>query len=168
MKDRKIILYIATSQDGFIARKDLSIDWLTKYNNDEEDYGYKKFYEKIDIVIVGNTTQKQYPSYYDDKRTYVFSRKKVGIDKNITYVNMSVRDFFNKFDPKGNIWIVGGAELIEQFLENELINEYIITIVPEKIGEGLPLFKDKNYKSKIGLVKKINYGKVVQEIYSNK
>ena len=62
--NNKIILYIATSLDGYIARKNGSVDWLDKYNNLEHDCGYKDFFDFIDTVFVGNTTQKQFPQAF--------------------------------------------------------------------------------------------------------
>ena len=73
---KRIILYIAISLDGFIARKDGSVDWLSPYENGSEDYGYNEFYKKIRTVIMGNTTYKQVLSFgdfpYKGKDCFVF------------------------------------------------------------------------------------------------
>jgi dihydrofolate reductase len=84
---KKVVLYIATSLDGFIATKDLSVSWLDKFNNSGEDYGYTKFNDSVDTVIVGNTTLKQFPDSYPDKECFVFSRHDKGQKDNITYVS---------------------------------------------------------------------------------
>ena len=70
--DQKIILYIAISLDGFIAKEDGSLDWLTKYNNNAEDYGFKELYNRIRTVLVGSTTYRQVEDPFKDKEVYVF------------------------------------------------------------------------------------------------
>ncbi len=72
---KKIILYVATSIDGFIARKNGSVDWLTQYNNSGEDFGYKEFLDSVESVILGNTTYREFKAPYENKKCYVFSRK---------------------------------------------------------------------------------------------
>ena len=57
---RKIILYIAMSLDGFIAGKDGKVDFLDPYNDKMPELGFNDFYSKIDSVIMGNTTYKQF------------------------------------------------------------------------------------------------------------
>ena len=72
---KKIILYIAISLDGYIARKNGSVDWLKKYENSDEDYGYAKFLDSVKTVILGKTTYKQFKAPYSNKNCFVFSRK---------------------------------------------------------------------------------------------
>ena len=80
----RIKLYIATSLDGFIARENGSIDWLTKYeNNPETDYGYSEFYASIGKVLMGRKTYEQALGFgewpYREKKSYVFTRQKESI-----------------------------------------------------------------------------------------
>ncbi|MDH3825702.1 MAG: dihydrofolate reductase family protein [Nitrosopumilus sp.] len=137
---RKIILYIATSLDGFIARKNGSVDWLTLYSNTEEDFGYREFLNSVGTVILGNTTYKGFKAPYENKKCFVFSRKNSGTENNITYVNQNVKEFLEDLDDDENIWLVGGAEITKEFLKNNLIDEFIITVIPIVLGEGIPLF----------------------------
>ena len=164
--DRKIILYIATSLDGFIARENGSVDWLDKYNESDYDFGFNEFNKRFDSVIVGNTTQKHYPNKYDGKTCYVFSKIPQDKDENLIYVSGDVKKVIEDTNPKGNIWHVGGADLINQFIKYDLIDEYIITIVPEEIGSGIPLFKDSNSPLKHKTVETKKYGDTVQLIYT--
>lgn len=138
----KIILYIATSLDGFIARKNGSVDWLTKYEQSGEDYGYEKFLDSIETVILGNTTYKEFKAPYGDKKCFVFSRTNTGQENNIVYVNNNVKEFIESLHDDGNIWLVGGANLAKEFLTNNLIDEFIITIIPIVLGEGISLFEE--------------------------
>jgi dihydrofolate reductase len=156
---KNVILYIATSLDGFIARKDGSVDWLSQYENGPEDYGYKDFYKKIGIVIMGNTTYEQVLSFgefpYRGKDCFVFTRnKEKRKDENVTFVSNSARDFISQFNLRENknIWLVGGASIIDEFLRSDLIDEFIITIIPVLLGDGIPLFKGRSNEKILKLI----------------
>jgi len=163
----KIILYIASSLDGFIARKNGSVEWLDKYNNTGNDYGYNKFLESVDTIIVGNNTQQQFPQKYNGKPCLVFSRSIQGKDDNLTYVSGNIIEVLEKYKPLGKIWLVGGANLLGQFIQNNLIDEFIITVIPELLEDGIPLFSDSDYLKKQKLTFSKNYGNVVQMYYKN-
>jgi len=161
----KIVLYIAMTIDGFIASKNLSVKWLDKYMGKKTDYGYKKFFRGIDAVVVGNTTQKQFPTNYEGKPCFVFSRKETGAKDNITYVKGSAKSFMKKYKPKGNIWLLGGAEIINHFLKDNLVDEMRLTVMPEILGDGVRLFKEGNKGKMFKLVGKKSYGDVVELHY---
>ncbi|MFZ3384709.1 MAG: dihydrofolate reductase family protein [Candidatus Methanoperedens sp.] len=170
----KIILYIATSLDGFIARKDGSIDWLSPYENGQEDYGYKDFLKTVGIVIMGNTTYKQVLTFgefpYRGKDCFVFTRNKENRkDENVTFVSKNAKDFVSQLSESKNIWLVGGASIIDEFLKFDLIDEFIITIIPILLGEGIPLFNGRSNETKLKLidVKKFDPG-LVQLYYKRK
>ena len=155
---KNIILYIATSLDGFIARKDGSVDWLSPYEKGQEDYGYNEFYKKIGTVIMGNKTYKQvltceFP--YRDKDCFVFTRNKdKSKDENVTFVNKSAKDLISQLNLRDNknIWLVGGASIVDEFLKSDLIDEFIITIIPILLGDGIPLFKGRSNEKKLKLI----------------
>ena len=141
---RKIILYLAISVDGFIARKNGSVDWLEKYNNTKEDYGYKEFLNSVKTIILGNTTFKEFGAPYENKKCFVFSRKNTGQKDNITYVNDYVENFVDGLSQEdGNIWLVGGANISKEFFKKKLIDEFIFTIIPIVLGEGISLFGEE-------------------------
>ena len=161
----KVILYIATSLDGFIARKNGSVDWLAKYENTEEDYVYKEFLGSVGTIILGNTTYQQFKAPYPNKKCFVFSRKNSGKEDNITFVNNSVKDFLNGLEDE-NLWLVGGAEIAKEFLKHNLIDEFIITVIPTVLGEGIPLFGEGcgEHQLKLQNIKKYDSG-IVQLFY---
>ena len=161
----KGILYIAQSIDGFIARKNGSVDWLDAYFSKEMAKGHKTFFNKIDSVVVGNTTQKQFPQKYEGKPTFVFSKKRKGQDENITYVKGRVSTFIKNYKPKGNVWILGGSDIINQFLKEDLIDEMRIFTIPELLGKGIPLFKESNIQKKLKLITTKTYNDVVEIRY---
>ncbi|PPE03409.1 dihydrofolate reductase family protein [Holospora curviuscula] len=145
----KIILYIATSLDGFIARLNGGVDWLPHPKDDAEleAVGYKSLMSSIDTILMGSRSYKQILSFGDwgwpDKHTYVFTSKKLEADKpyvSITYDNPF--EFMAKFKDRTSakdIWLLGGAELAKSFAQEGLIDEVILTIVPQTLGEGIPL-----------------------------
>jgi len=156
---RKVKLFIASSLDGFIASEDGSVDWLPT----DGDYGYKKFYDSIDTVLMGRKTYDQilgfgeYP--YSGKKGYVFTKDpKIGKDSNVEFVS-EVIDFTSGLvaSPGEDIWIVGGAEIITILLNSDLIDEIILTIIPIVIGKGIPLFNDIKKEVKLQLVNSTDY-----------
>jgi len=154
---KNIILYIATSLDGFIARKDGSVDWLSPYEKGQEDYGYNEFFKKIGTVIMGNTTYKQVLTFgefpYRGKDCFVFTRnKEKSKDENVTFVSKNAKDFISQLRENKNIWLVGGASIIDEFLKFDLIDEFIITIIPILLGEGIPLFRGRSNEKNLKLI----------------
>lgn len=148
------------SLDGFIATKDGSVKWLDKFNSSGEDVGYNDFIKPIDIVIMGDTTYQQilgfdcdYP--YNDQKGYVFSNKKTGNDKNVTFVSGDVKELVNKLE--GNIWLVGGTNIVNQFIKSNLIDQFIIFTMPVLLGEGIRLFEETNSELPLKLTKTKSY-----------
>lgn len=141
----KVILYIAQSLNGHIARKDGSLDWLPQFSQDGEDYGYKKMYDEITTVVMGNTTYKQIQTFgsfpYPNKKCFVFSKSQKGNDKHVSFTNQTIKQFLQK-NTNETIWLVGGSKLIESFIKENAIDEYIITTIPIIIKDGIPLFKN--------------------------
>jgi dihydrofolate reductase len=139
---RKVVLFIACSLDGYIAGNDDDIGWLF----DDDDYGYKEFLSSVDTVLMGRRTYdmalRMGPFPYPDKDCYVFSRSLMGGDENVEFVNQPVIQFVKTLREKDgkDIWLVGGSELIGPFLKDHLIDEFIISIHPILLGEGIPMF----------------------------
>jgi dihydrofolate reductase len=145
----KIILYIATSLDSFIADINGGVDWLPhpKDNAELEAVGYKDLMERIDTILMGSRSYKQILGFGDwgwsDKHTYVFTSKKLETDK--PYISMthdSPLEFMAKLkDRKSDkdIWLLGGAQLAQSFAQEGLIDEIILTITPQTLEEGIPL-----------------------------
>lgn len=148
----KIILYVATSEDGFIADKNGGVDWLPqpKDDGDLEAFGYKKLMKRIDTILMGSKSFKQIIGFGDwswqDKQTYVFSQQTLdGPLPCITITHDEPVEFMgNMKDRNSNkdIWLLGGAELAKSFARNGLIDEVILTIVPQILGEGISLDLD--------------------------
>jgi len=142
---RDIVLYTATSLDGFIARKNGRVDWLfTDY-----DYGYFDFLETVDTTLMGGKTYRQILTFgdfpYQSKANYVFTKKHKNTDnKNVTIISKEVIPFVK--DLKGQkgkaIWLIGGGQINTLLLNAGLINKLILSIHPIVLGDGIRLFKD--------------------------
>lgn len=157
----KITLYIASSLDGFIARKNGEVDWLFT----DHDYGYSEFYKKIDAVVMGSNTYKQALSFgesYKGKECYVFSRKKRGKKGNVTFVSEDIKKFVKRL--KGNVWLVGGSQIIREFLNRNLIDEYRIFIHPILLGNGIPLFQGNFPEIKLKFIGAKSYSSGLAEL----
>ncbi len=145
----KIILYIATSKDGFIADKNGDVDWLPhpKDDHDLEVVGYKKLMQRIDTILMGSCSFKQIIGFgnwgWTDKHTYVFSTQALDAQLPcITITNESPGQLIKKIRESGSdkdIWLLGGANLAKSFVEEGLIDEIILTIVPKTLDSGIPL-----------------------------
>jgi dihydrofolate reductase len=144
----KTIVYIGTSLDGFIARKDGDIDWLTKFANDEATRSYEEFMKRIDSIIIGRGTFEKvltFPSWPYDKKVFVLSKsiKQVPeiVKDKVTILSLAPKDLLNYLSGKGfsSVYIDGG-KVIQAFLKEDMIDELIISKVPILIGNGIPLF----------------------------
>lgn len=145
----KVVLYIATSQDGFIADAAGGVDWLPqpKDDHDLEVMGYKKLMERIDIILMGRKSFEQVRNFgpwgWPDKKTYVFSAQTLdALLPCIAITSDNPHQFTRKIrDRKSDkdIWLFGGAELVKSFSQAELIDEIILTLVPKILDNGIPL-----------------------------
>jgi len=144
---RKIIVHIATSADGYIARPDGNIDWLTSRPAPKGFYGIPKFMRSVDARIVGRKTfdlsVEMGANFRAAERHYVFSRRPppAAVPSGVEFVAQSIGTFVKHLrDQVGkNIWMMGGGEIIASFLDEGAIDEFIISVVPVFIGEGIPL-----------------------------
>jgi dihydrofolate reductase len=149
----KTVLYIATSLDGFIARPDGNLDWLTSVPNPQTgDYGYAELLNSIRTTIMGRKTYDEIIGFgvdwpYTKLNSFVITRNKdLKIQSPDTYaLTENLKDFFTDLKKKTekDIWLIGGGQLITTFITEGLLDKMIITIIPKIIGEGLPLFADK-------------------------
>ena len=149
---RKIIVNIATSADGFIARLDGSVDWLDR-PSPRGHYGMAAFYKTIDTILWGRKTyetvlefqKKGIPGSAFDMhvKNYIFTRSLLGssVPAGVEFVSEPIKAFATRLRRKKgkDIWMMGGAGIIASFLDEEQIDEFMIHVIPTLIGEGIPL-----------------------------
>ncbi len=160
---RKIIVYIATSADGYIARPDGDVAWLDRPRT-AGDYGMGAFYRSIDTVLMGRKTYdvalRLGQDCYPGKKNYIFSRTpRANHSPKVAFVNEDIGEFARRLrNAKGkDIWLVGGAELTAAFLDKGEIDEFIIHAVPILIGEGIPLIHPRHRSIPLKLVSSQSY-----------
>jgi dihydrofolate reductase len=141
---RKVILFIATSLDGFIARSDGSVDWLFH----DGDYGLAEFFRSIDTVLIGRKTHEVMVGFgqtsYRGRKNYVFSRTQPASPApDVEYTSSGAKEVIEtlRMTRGKDIWLVGGSELIDTFLVERLIDRITVSIHPVILGEGIPLFR---------------------------
>jgi dihydrofolate reductase len=148
---RRIIVYIATSADGFIARSDGSVDWLSRPRT-AGDHGMSEFYKTIDAIIWGRATFDQAVQRFGGKvekladprakiKNYVISHRPGPSLPGLEFVNEPLDEFAARLraQPGKNVWIMGGGGIIGSLLDVGGVDEFIIHVIPTFIGEGIPL-----------------------------
>ncbi|MEQ8337241.1 MAG: dihydrofolate reductase family protein [Cyclobacteriaceae bacterium] len=172
---RKLILYIATSIEGYIARPDGDVKWLEDqdFMIEGEDFGYQKFLETIDTTLMGNSTYKEIlgfgvPFPYPDKDNYVFTKSKQKDNEFVRFINSDIPAFVRnlKTQEGKDIWLIGGGKINMVMMEHGLIDQIILTVMPVCLGDGIPLFSpgSKSVKWKLSSSRPYDSG-VVQLIY---
>lgn len=162
---RRIKLYIAASIDGYIADPDGGLDWLSGYPiTPELNYGYDEFFNSVDSVIMGGRTYRDilnmdviYP--YKDKTSYIVTHKKLKDTENIHSITDNIIETISDLKSKDgkDIWLVGGGEIISMLLEDNLVDEMIITHIPKILGDGIPLFPKMKMESNWKLLNSQSY-----------
>src|SRR4030095_3362006 len=139
----KIVCNLATSVDGFIADENGGVDWLNDFN--AEDYGMVEFFEQCGTAIMGSKTYEQalaFNSWFGKLKGVVFTSRKLPPFKNeiINFVSGDpVRVVEELRKKETDSWLVGGGQLITSFIDLQLLDELIITVVPRLLGRGLAL-----------------------------
>jgi dihydrofolate reductase len=143
---RRIIVYIATSADGFIARKDGGIDWLDR-PRPKGSYGMGEFFNSIDTILWGRKTWHEGQTrgggpFSRQSKNYVFTHDPPATaPKGVEFVNEPIANFARRLraQPGKDIWIMGGGGIIASFLDAGAVDDFIIHVIPIFIGEGIPL-----------------------------
>lgn len=159
---RKVKLFIATSLDGFIAQPNDDLSFLKLVEKDGEDYGYVAFTSTIDTIIIGRKTYDYVvkeigASHYDngERDVYVVTRTERPDSGRIKFYSGSLVELIAKLNSKKgkDIYCDGGAEVINELLKNDLIDEFIISVIPVLLGNGTRLFKDGRPEQLLEFVK---------------
>jgi dihydrofolate reductase len=157
--NRKLILYIAMSLDGYIAKPGDDLSFLSLVQKEDEDYGYSAFYTTIDTVILGKRTYDwvvKAAGYFPhaDKTTYVITRTAEPANGTTVFYTGDLKTLVQqlKSEQGKNIFCDGGAWVVNELMKNELIDEFIISVIPVFLGDGIRLFKDGRPEQSLKLV----------------
>ena len=158
-KRRRVIVHIATSADGYIARSDGNLEWLTSRPKPAGFYGINDFMKSIDTMLIGRKTYEMSlrmgAKFKSTSRTIVFSRHPppADIPQGVEFATGAVSPFMQRLrEQEGkDIWLMGGGELIASLLDEHAIDEMIITLNPVFIGEGIPLIGRRHRQTLLDL-----------------
>ena len=150
----KILGYIATSLDGFIAAPDDSLDWLFKYDGmdlGEHDYGL--FLKRIRTVVMGRGTydfiaREPAPWAYDEQRAIVVTSRPIADPKGALETRSDIDSLIAELRSleDGDVWMLGGGRLQMAFMERGALDEIEIYVMPKLIGGGKPLFPPTGFR----------------------
>jgi dihydrofolate reductase len=138
-------VFIAASLDGFIARRDGGIDWLSAVERPGEDYGYARFFADVDALVLGRGTYETvlgFPGWpYGDKRCIVLTHASFESRHGERFHAGPPAALVAELQADGirRVYVDGGA-VIRSFLRENLIDDITLSIIPVLLGDGLPLF----------------------------
>ncbi|HLK05343.1 MAG TPA: dihydrofolate reductase family protein [Candidatus Acidoferrum sp.] len=157
---RKVIAGLGISLDGYIARKDGSVDFLFM----PKDYSMGPFIKSIDTAVLGRKTYddglKMGGTFTGPIKYFVLSKSLPAGERNgVTFTNESPTTAIAEIrkQPGKHIWLMGGGELIRDFLKEDLVDELYLGVVPTLIGEGIPLFPSGFPQREFDLIENRSY-----------
>ena len=178
MNMRKIILYIAMSLDGYIADKNGRVGWLCGQDPDDESEGsYPEFVQDIDTVVMGWETYYQVITelspdewVYEDLMTYVITHREEASSEKIRFVHESPSELIKNLKETGgkDIWICGGASIVQQLLRERMIDRIYISVIPIILGAGVRLFGELPEELALRLVETRSYNGIVELRYEKR
>ncbi|MGO4529077.1 dihydrofolate reductase family protein [Paenibacillus sp. 2TAF8] len=168
----KTILYIAMSLDGYIARLDGSVDWLFDVQGDGGDNGYAAFYQTIGSVIMGRSTyedvltlSEDFP--YSDRPAYVLSRSEQPSAPHVQFTSENVETLISRLKQtyEGDVWVVGGGQLVQSVMEQQILDEIEVAIIPKVLSEGIPLFPKGTVPTLLKTIRTQTLGQIISIRY---
>ncbi|MEO8591036.1 MAG: dihydrofolate reductase family protein [Flavobacteriales bacterium] len=146
---RQLILYIATSLDGYIASENEDLGFLSAVQQEGEDYGYAAFTATVDTVIMGRKTYDKVvslgvPDPHPGRTLYVITRTPRSAQGDILFHTGDLVELVRELKAKKgrDIYCDGGAQLVDTLIQNDLIDRYCISVVPVLLGAGVRLFRE--------------------------
>ena len=175
---RNVILFIAMSLDGYIADRDGGVGWL----NGQGDGGqvpdsYSEFVREIDTVLMGWNTYHQVVTelspgewVYGDFTTYVLTHREAESSENIRFTDEAPAALVRRLkeEPGKDIWVCGGASLVRQLMEEDLIDGYYISVIPTVLGDGIRLFPGGVGEIPLRLSRTRDYDGIVELVYERR
>ena len=173
----KLILYIAMSADGYIADQNGGVEFLDDPPAPDPDLDYEALYATVQGIILGGTTYRQVKNELSPHRwpypgmpCYVCTRRENPEDPNVRFTQLPPRQLLDAVwrEHPGNLWLMGGGEIVRSFLRENLIDEFYIYIQPVLLGDGIPLFPADFPKAALTLKSCRSIGEIVELVYQRK
>lgn len=175
---KKTILYISISIDGYIADSEGSVGWIDSCDIPHEVGGcYERFISGIDTVIIGWRTYHQIvtelsPDHwvYEGLDSYIITHRKNDDTEDIHFTDENPADLIRRLKVREgkDIWVCGGASVINQLMKEGLIDTLHLTVLPVTLGSGIRLFNDGRPLSGYSLTELNRYGDIIEVIYTKK
>jgi len=175
---RKVVLYIGMSLDGYIAGPDGNVDWMSGQDGVEETTDtYSEFIKEVDTVVMGWNTYHQITTElspgvwpYEGMTTYVVTHRGGEPAEKIKFTDESLCELVRRLKQKEGktIWICGGANIVWQLMEADMIDRFQISIIPTIWGGGVRLFGDLEQERKLQLIQTRNENGIVELIYERR
>jgi dihydrofolate reductase len=159
----RVVYSVAASLDGYIAATDGGVDWLHAAMVKGESYGLAEFMQSIDGVLVGSRTYEQALQMGGfrgaSKPCWVFSKRALRAGKGVHVTAAPPRDIVQDLPKHGvtRAWLMGGGVLASSFLEQGLIDEVSVGLMPVVLGAGIPLFGPLGSYASLRLVESKTY-----------
>lgn len=175
---RKIILNLAISLDGYIADNNGGFEWIkgedTKGITKDNQFDFPNFLDSLDIIVMGSNayqdTPKESKAEFKDKKILLATSRNLKVPANVEIISADVcsRVLELKNQDGKDIWLFGGGILVDEFIKADIIDEYIIGIIPTILGSGRKLFLDNNPTLKLHLKESSVTDGVVMLTYSKR
>lgn len=165
-QNRETVLFIAMSLDGYIAAKNDDLSFLSMVEQEGEDYGYAEFMRTIDTVVMGRRTYDKVLSMgmdfpHADKECYIITRTSRPSEGTLHFYTGAPAALLTSLMNKSgkNIFVDGGAEIVNQLLRDRLVDELVISIIPVLLGDGISLFNAGLPEQRLKLISSESFGK---------
>ncbi|MGL5694660.1 MAG: dihydrofolate reductase family protein [Peptostreptococcaceae bacterium] len=153
----KIILNLAISLDGYIADEDGGYNWIAGDGNStlntENKWDYAEFLEDIDVIVMGkNCYNQNFHKDFKGKDVYIATSENIVNYENYHFIKDDICKTISDLKNAGkNIFLFGGGILIDHFIKADIIDEYILGVIPTILGRGRKLFLESNPKIDLSL-----------------
>jgi dihydrofolate reductase len=169
----KIVLNIAMSLDGYIATLDHSVDFLNTGGKEIKE-AFEEFLNGVDSIVMGSTSYDKMlelgGNTFQDKTIYVLTTQEYADEENVIFLDKEIEEVLFELKALDNktVWLFGGAKTVKQFIEQDAIDTYHITIAPTILGTGIPLFLFTKEEKELHLENTVSDGEFITLTYTRK
>lgn len=162
-----VYFYGCATLDGYLADKNHGLDWLHQ-TGAAEDTGYEDFYRRMDVTVMGRRTFREVESLgapetvYPTTRNYLFTHDGAFSRAGFTPVSGSVPDFVEALGRDQSVWVIGGGTVLAPLLDRGMVDYLILQIAPVLLGDGVPLFTQKEALRRFRLEGVRQYGQFAE------